>query len=441
MSVATWSTTDALNVVSGGVSGSGGSDIDEGCAPSGINNAIRHIMAQIATFRTAGTFTSLVPTANDSGALGASGTAWSDLFLASGGVINWDAGDVTITHSGNTLAFAGAVVGYTFDSTLTATTLTCTGAFTSLGIDDNATAERLQIADTVITVGSATAASAYAVDRAVGTGYLEVHGGTAASGTDATLFLYGGTHGTKAGDTELWSNGAAVYVYDLSAVQHQFTGAAYISAATRFAQNTTNTPGNGNNTVGAAVNSDGVLYASAAAPHTFNRTTDAAVVQYASGGTVQGSVSISGATTSYNPFFGSHWSQLADKSQPEIWRGTVCETIDELSEFEERIGDRLPKFKISDTHRSEGVYGVFHTWDSEVKGRAEIGALGAYFVRVAPGFNVQRGDLLESNGDGCARVQSDGIFRASTIAKVTAAVTVETYPDGSYLVPCTLHCG
>lgn len=37
--------------------------------------------------------------ANDSGTLGASGTAFSDLFLASGGVINWDAGNATITHS------------------------------------------------------------------------------------------------------------------------------------------------------------------------------------------------------------------------------------------------------------------------------------------------------------------------------------------------------
>ncbi len=36
---------------------------------------------------------------NDSGSLGASGTAFSDLFLADGGVINWNAGNATITHS------------------------------------------------------------------------------------------------------------------------------------------------------------------------------------------------------------------------------------------------------------------------------------------------------------------------------------------------------
>lgn len=43
--------------------------------------------------------TALLADSNDSGALGASGTAFSDLFLASGGVINWNAGNATLTHS------------------------------------------------------------------------------------------------------------------------------------------------------------------------------------------------------------------------------------------------------------------------------------------------------------------------------------------------------
>ena len=51
---------------------------------------------------------------NDGGALGTSSLGWSDLFLASGGVINWNVGDVTITHSTDALAFAGAANGYTF---------------------------------------------------------------------------------------------------------------------------------------------------------------------------------------------------------------------------------------------------------------------------------------------------------------------------------------
>lgn len=66
------------------------------------------------------TFAGIAASSNDSGALGASGTAFSDLFLASGGVINWNAGDVTITHSTNALAFGGASSGYSFDAVVKA---------------------------------------------------------------------------------------------------------------------------------------------------------------------------------------------------------------------------------------------------------------------------------------------------------------------------------
>lgn len=63
------------------------------------------------------TFDAVVkPSANDAAALGASGTAFSDLFLASGGVIDFNAGDVTVTHASNSLALAGAASGYTFDN-------------------------------------------------------------------------------------------------------------------------------------------------------------------------------------------------------------------------------------------------------------------------------------------------------------------------------------
>jgi hypothetical protein len=66
----------------------------------------------------AATFSSVIPSANDSGALGSAALSWADLFLASGGVINWNTGDVTVTHSANLLAFAGATSGYTFDNKL-----------------------------------------------------------------------------------------------------------------------------------------------------------------------------------------------------------------------------------------------------------------------------------------------------------------------------------
>ncbi len=51
------------------------------------------------------------PTTNDGNALGISGTAWSDLFLASGAVVNWNAGDITLTHASAALTLANAASG------------------------------------------------------------------------------------------------------------------------------------------------------------------------------------------------------------------------------------------------------------------------------------------------------------------------------------------
>jgi len=49
----------------------------------------------------------LKPASNDGSALGNTTNQFSDLFLAEGGVINWDNGDVTITQTSNVLAIAG----------------------------------------------------------------------------------------------------------------------------------------------------------------------------------------------------------------------------------------------------------------------------------------------------------------------------------------------
>lgn len=51
--------------------------------------------------------TSLLPGTDDSIALGSTTKQWSDLFIGTGGVINFNAGDVTLTHSSNTLTIAG----------------------------------------------------------------------------------------------------------------------------------------------------------------------------------------------------------------------------------------------------------------------------------------------------------------------------------------------
>jgi hypothetical protein len=70
-------------------------------------------VAVTGTLTTSG---ALTPSSSDGAALGSASVMWSDLFLASGAVINFNNGDVTVTHSANTLAFAGASSGYTFDA-------------------------------------------------------------------------------------------------------------------------------------------------------------------------------------------------------------------------------------------------------------------------------------------------------------------------------------
>ncbi|MSU60625.1 MAG: hypothetical protein EXS52_01770, partial [Candidatus Staskawiczbacteria bacterium] len=54
--------------------------------------------------------TSLLLGTSDSGALGSAIKMWSDLFLANGGVINFNNGDVTLTHGTDALTFAGGTI-------------------------------------------------------------------------------------------------------------------------------------------------------------------------------------------------------------------------------------------------------------------------------------------------------------------------------------------
>jgi hypothetical protein len=173
------------------------------------------------------------------------------------------------------------------------------------------------------------------------------------------------------------------------------------------------------------------------------KTNDGTLVAFYQDSATEGTISVSGNTVSYNAFAGSHWSQLEDGSKPEILRGTVMEALNELCEWPNESNERLPKAKVSDTAGSKKVYGVFMGWDNDWTATNDmyVTSLGAFICRVAADVVVEQGDLLESNGDGTARVQADDVIRSSTIGKVTSTVKTHEYEDGTYCVPTVLYCG
>jgi hypothetical protein len=199
------------------------------------------------------------------------------------------------------------------------------------------------------------------------------------------------------------------------------------------------------NVEGVAINSSRQLSASVDGEvvRINRKATDGVLINFYQDGVAEGNISVSGNTVSYNAFAGSHWSQLQDGSKPDILRGTVMESINELCGWPDGENERLPKSKVSDTAGSKKVYGVFMAWDNDWTETNDmlVTSVGAFICRVNSNVTVQEGDLLESNGDGTARVQTDDIIRSSTIGKVTSTVKTHQYADGSYCVPTVLYCG
>ena len=230
------------------------------------------------------------------------------------------------------------------------------------------------------------------------------------------------------------------------------------------------------------------IFAHTAATLVVNRTgTDGTVVNINRDGTSQGTISVSGATVSYNAFMGSHWARLADDAYVDILPGTILEAIEgvvrwkratfqldgatvtidyngpaahgetvELSfegdTYKALVSDEEPdntlvkhvKVKVSATPNSSAVYGVFLSFsNSNDNGWNDIyvAALGNYFIRMAKGQSPRIGDLVASDGTGCGMVQDDDVIRSRTVAKITNATPQRTYDDGSFLVPCVLYCG
>lgn len=101
-----------------------------GTASININGTVGATTPTTATFTTATINTNLVPDANDGAGLGLSGTAFSDLFLASGALIDFAAGNAVITHSSGILTVSTGDLRVTTAGTNTASAVTVGGTQT-----------------------------------------------------------------------------------------------------------------------------------------------------------------------------------------------------------------------------------------------------------------------------------------------------------------------
>jgi len=200
---------------------------------------------------------------------------------------------------------------------------------------------------------------------------------------------------------------------------------------------------------------------------------DGVLITFYQASSVEGNISVSGSTVSYNGGHLSRWSQLAGgAARTEILRGSVLSNLDEMCEWaypaqdavlytEEdelpegvSVGDiktpardagtedneQLNRMKVSDVEGDVNVAGVFMSWDDDdiYPNDFYCAMTGDFVIRIAQGTTVARGDLLMSAGDGTAKPQDDDIVRSKTIAKVTSTTVSTTYSDGSYCVPCVL---
>jgi len=172
---------------------------------------------------------------------------------------------------------------------------------------------------------------------------------------------------------------------------------------------------------------------------------DGQLVNFRQANSDEGSISVSGSTISYNGFSGLHESSGIATNTPI---GTVVSTIDELDVYALKQGEAgeetdnpkagqtradHAKVKVSDTAGDKAVYGVVGSFNAQEK--VNVISVGIGSVRVTGA--CAKGDLLESNGDGTAKVQSDDIVRSKTIGKVT----IGNSNTGVKLVSCVLYCG
>ena len=372
--------------------------------------------------------------------------------------------------------------------------------FKSTGIDDNADATAITI-DSSENVGIGTTSpskllhvSGGGTTPTLNTDDIIVAQNNASTSDDCKINIVSGTSGGSRitfGDADDADIGKIIYNNSNNAMIFHVNN----SECMRFDSDGTllvNKNASNQGTVGLQVGGTGANVITQANGDAFriNRTSsDGNVVLIMQDTSTEGTISVSGSTVSYNGFTGTHWSRLSDNSKPTILKGTILESLDEMMDWYqvqfditdnegntitkkesyalgdgESVGDVITytyegtdyqatiiqegdvkhtKSKISDTVDAKNVYGVFVDWDNDddTVNDMYVAQTGTFVVRLNSSVTtLNKGDLIQSNGDGTGKVQADDIIRASTVAKVLSTTKIETYSDGSYIVPCSLHC-
>lgn len=326
------------------------------------------------------------PPSNDGASIGKAGTAWSDAYLASGGVLNWNNGAFTLTEVSGALVASGDIItpaagkvgtaGSNIQFQSAASTATVTGVLRGADTGGSSNpgwqiANNAQFANTAVPL---------AANR---------------TGTDGVIVNLN-RDGSAQGSISV-SSGTVSYNAFMGSHWSRFADDAYTDVL----------PG----TILEAI--EGVVRWKFA---TFEVDGVTVTVEYNSPAQHGDSVELN--------FEGDTYTALVTDEEPG---NTLVKHV---------------KVKVSDTANSAAVYGIFLDYGvDDGWNDVNVAALGNYFIRMAAGQSPQIGDLVVSDGTGCGMVQDDDVIRSRTVAKITNATPQRVYDDGSFLVPCVLYCG
>lgn len=209
---------------------------------------------------------------------------------------------------------------------------------------------------------------------------------------------------------------------------------------------------------------------------------DGTVIDIAQGGTIEGTIAVSGTTVAYNTFMGAHFTQLKeDQKTPPVGAIVIatgeivpCEVdSEEGAKTKGRKTLAIKKKDVSGITKKEyfsyvdlaseradsRVYGVYHakmcddakghSFGEDSKAIHQIAALGLYKARVSDtNGNINGGDYIQSsNRAGEGEKQDDDILHNYTVGKSIIDVDWDNVMVDSelgykwQLIPITLHCG